>query len=170
MGGFFDHYRYATGEPIRFAGAGNVLVRRAVFDAVGHGFDERLGLTGGEDHHFFRRVHRAGFRMVWADDAVVCEWIPPVRATARWMLRRFYRQGTTNSFCHLDLARGPLTRLTLAGRGCGWVVAGLVLLPLGAILGRHKWMKYLRCVYYGVGLLAGVFGRRVEEYRQTPTQ
>ncbi len=65
-------------------------------------------MTGGSDSHFFRRLHRAGFSIVWADAALVSEWIPKSRACFGWLVRRFFRAGNTIGFVTLDLgSRGP---------------------------------------------------------------
>ena len=67
---FFDRPAHLTGELLPCCSTGNVLVVRSVFDRVG-GFDDRFQLTGGEDIHFFTRVRRAGFNIVWSQEAVV---------------------------------------------------------------------------------------------------
>lgn len=165
-GRHFDHDRYQTGAHLKAASTNNVLVRRGVFKQVGV-FDERLGLTGGEDRHLFMRVHRAGFKMIWADEAVVWDWIPASRANMKWILLRFYRMGTTRSFREIDLRKSVLVYPRLIYQGCGFMIAGLALMPLGILAGRHLLVRYLRYICYGAGILAGLMGGRYEEYRQT---
>ena len=72
-GGFASRFVY-TGP-----GTGNVIIRRAVFDAIG-GFDETLAYRG-EDQDFFRRAAGAGFRIVRTGDALVYHHLPPERLT-----------------------------------------------------------------------------------------
>ena len=46
-------------------------------------FDERMALSGGSDVELFRRFAAQGHSIVWADEAVVFEWVPRSRANAR---------------------------------------------------------------------------------------
>ena len=165
-GQHFDHDRHQTGERLKIASTGNVLVRRGVFEQIGV-FDERLGLTGGEDRHLFMRASRAGFKMIWADEAVVWDWIPASRTNMKWILLRFYRMGTTRSFREIDLRTSVLVYPRLVFPGCGFMLAGLALMPLGILAGRHLLVRHLRYICYGAGILTGLMGGRYEEYQQT---
>jgi succinoglycan biosynthesis protein ExoM len=75
-GRFFAPQRYRTGERILHAYTSNTLVRAAVLAELDGGFDERLALSGGSDTHFFLRVRRAGYKLVWADEAIVYDCVP----------------------------------------------------------------------------------------------
>jgi len=58
-------------------GGGNVMVARAVFDAVGP-FDTTM-LNGGSDSDFFRRAQAAGHVMIYTPDAVIRHRVPEQR-------------------------------------------------------------------------------------------
>lgn len=62
-------------------------------------FANAFGFTGGEDVVFFRRLHAAGIRMAWSDNAVVFEEISGDRATLGWLRRRWYRLGNIGVRC-----------------------------------------------------------------------
>ena len=62
-------------------------------------FPDEFGLTGGEDVVFFRRLHFAGVKMAWCDEAVVFEEFAEDRATLAWMRRRWYRHGNAGVRC-----------------------------------------------------------------------
>lgn len=71
---------------IRECGAANLILRRAVFDAIG-GFDE--GFSYGSDVDFSWRAVDAGYRIRWAPDAVIRhDW-----GTWGRQLRRHYVYG-----------------------------------------------------------------------------
>lgn len=69
-------------------------------------FVDDLGLTGGEDAVFFRRLFFAGVSMAWCEDAIVFEEVSALRATIGWMRRRWYRQGNAGVVCE-KLAPDP---------------------------------------------------------------
>jgi glucosyl-dolichyl phosphate glucuronosyltransferase len=86
----------------------NMAVRRDVFDSVG-GFATHLGklrgtLLSGEDHEFCLRVQRAGFKAIYAPDAIVHHWVPADRARVGYFLHWFYWSGITNAILDTDSA------------------------------------------------------------------
>lgn len=166
-GRFFDSGRYPTGHALEESGSGNVLVRARVFREVRPHFDERLALTGGEDVEFFWRVKRAGYRMVWADEAMVYEMIPESRTRAAWVLRRAFRMGTSMG-AHGDGYGGTAgSRVVPAAKAVLRMAQQTVLLPLVALGGRHALVRSLHTISFRAGLLAGMAGVRYEEYRVT---
>jgi succinoglycan biosynthesis protein ExoM len=62
-------------------------------------FPLEFGFTGGEDVVFFRRLHSAGVRMAWSDDAIAFEEISAERASLGWLRRRWYRLGNIGVKC-----------------------------------------------------------------------
>ena len=171
-GNAFRHEAHRTGDPLETCATNNTLVRRAVFDRIQPWFDERLALTGGSDRHFFLRAHDAGFRIVWAAEAVVREEVPKSRVSVPWVLTRMYRQGACNAFCEIDLDRKPLARLQMLAQGAAFVAGGLALAPLGAVSALRpkrrgqRLLQYARYAAYGVGLIATATGQSLyEEYK-----
>jgi len=169
-GRFFEHTfvraRYPTGHPLELADTNNVLLRSRVFGGMDKWFDERFAMTGGSDTHFFMRVFRSGYRIVWALDARVYDWVPKNRATARWILQRAYRLGNTRSLCELDLESSAARRAVPVIKGVGRIAQGIVLVPASIALGRRALVGALHRICYGAGRLAGVLGVQYEEYRR----
>jgi glycosyltransferase involved in cell wall biosynthesis len=100
-------------ERWRFGATANLVTRRAVFDRVGC-FDGRLRSLG--DREWGARVSRAGYDLVYADDAVVRH---PARASLSALWRRTAR--TAGGFFDLVRATGHPARTAWRD---GWV--GLV--------------------------------------------
>ena len=166
QGGFFDPTRYPTGHLITVAYTNNVLVRFRVFKEIGQGFDERLALSGGEDDHFFLRAYRAGYKMVWADEAIVHEWVFASRVNVRWILQRSYRHGNAITFCDIYLGasmRRRILKLTEAGVD---VLRGLWYMQLTLTFGKAGLVRSLQWIFYGAGVISGLAGYRYEEYRR----
>ena len=166
-GRFFEEPRYATGTLLEHGGIGNSLIRASAFERLDPPFDARLGLAGGEDTHFFLRLHDVGGRIVWADDAVVHEWIPTSRANTRWILQRVYRTSITWGMCESELRPSRLTAALRVGKGALRITWGLASLPFTWVGGRHRAVRSLWWVFHGAGHVAGVAGLRYHEYRIT---
>jgi succinoglycan biosynthesis protein ExoM len=164
-GRFFDPPDRVTGMLLDRAYTGNVVASSRVFRSMATLFDERLGLTGGEDVLFFRRVARAGFKIVWARDAKIDEWVPSSRISLPWILKRAYRAGNTSAICERSLTPSRRHRAWLALRAVGSISKGALALPVSAITAREAAVDSLRKVARGFGYLAGAAGIRYEEYR-----
>jgi GT2 family glycosyltransferase len=166
-GRFFERPRFATGTVVDQARTSNVLLTKRVFEAITPPFDERFGMTGGEDTHFFARAISAGFRIVWADEAVVREFVPATRARPPWLLRRAFRSGSATSIIAYELQPSIATRATRLVKGCGRVVQGILTLPAALTGGRGALMRSGQRIFLGAGSVAGVLGVTYEEYRRT---
>ena len=166
-GRFFERRRYATGHRLTHAFTNNVLFRRRILDELNLRFNPRWALIGCEDRHFFQQIGMAGYRIFWADDAVVTEWIPRSRACAEWLVRRHYRVGNSTSLVERDLR--PVWKILplQAAKSLAWLAIGVGLLASGPFRGRHVRVHGQCACAYGVGLLAGLLGIPFEEYRQT---
>ncbi len=156
-GGFFERERHGTGQGMDAARTGNVLMAVRLFSEARLSFAERYALTGGEDTDFFMRAARAGYKIVWADGAVVHEWVPRDRMTALWLLRRAYRSGRTYNICALDLDRSRAFALERACKGALRIAEGALTLPPSLLMGRHAAVKALQKICAGTGGIAALF-------------
>ena len=157
--------RRVTGTPVDTAATHNVLVRCTVFEGMERLFDERLGLRGSEDSEFFRRVGRAGHRMVWADEAVVYECIPASRTTLRWLLQRAYRIANGQGNRELRRLQG-MTRARVLVTGLRCLARGALGLAASVGRGPVARVRALRLLVSGVGWLSGLLGVRYREYER----
>jgi succinoglycan biosynthesis protein ExoM len=168
-GKFFDRPRYPTGHSLKSAANNNTLIRVEVLKTQEQLLDERLALSGGSDWHFFMRLQRAGYKIVWADDAIVYEWIPESRTNLKWLLQRSYRIGITESFCEIDLQPSIAVRSVCIFKGIRRIIKGALSIPLSFLMGQHQGIKTLLYVYHSLGMLAGVAGKKYEEYKRIHT-
>jgi glycosyltransferase involved in cell wall biosynthesis len=164
-GRFFERPRHITGQRIEYARTGNVLVSTRALATLDRLFDERMALTGSSDTELFRRFAGQGRRVVWADGAIVHEWVPPTRATARWILKRGYRVGASQSLIDREIREPALAGSRVLAHGAWCCGKGLALAVLGAVRGRAGIVRGLRLLAVGLGRLAGLAGHRYEEYR-----
>jgi len=166
-GRFFQYTRHPDGRRLSQAYTNNVLFRTRIIKEQGLRFDKKWALMGCEDLAFFKKIHMAGYRIFWADNAVVNEFFPKSRTTARWILQRGFRLGNSASSVRLDLQPGWRTYVRLLILGCVRIAKGLFFLPLTWPFGRQHPVTYLRHMCYGAGMLAGLHGVRYEEYAKT---
>jgi hypothetical protein len=163
-GGFHERPRHRSGTPVAYAATGNALICCRTLHAMERLFDESLGLRGAEDTEFFRRVSRAGHRMVWADEALVYECIPASRANLRWLMRRRYR--TSNARAGVELRRledRSRSRALFDGIRC--LIRGCVRLALATGRGQAERAHALILLAAGAGWLSGAIGIRYQAYR-----
>jgi succinoglycan biosynthesis protein ExoM len=128
----------ASGDVIDTAATNNVLVRSEVFEQMDNIFDERLALSGGSDKEFFTRVHHRGYKMVWADDALVYELIPKSRASMRWIVQRWYRYGNNYSLLAIESEPSIAARARLVAQASKAIVQGLSRVPRSSIRIRRN--------------------------------
>jgi glycosyltransferase involved in cell wall biosynthesis len=166
-GGFFLRPRHATGARIGYAYTHNALVSMRLVGGADRWFDERMALTGSSDTELFERLARDGARIVWADLAVVREWVPASRARLVWILRRALRVGTAQSFIDRRCAEPPRRAPRILTHGAWCVLKGLVQAGVGCLRGRAGAAHGLRLAAFGIGRLLGLAGVSLAEYRHT---
>ena len=163
--GFFSRPGHLTGDSLAYCSTGNALVARNVFDQVG-GFDDRFQFTGGEDLQFFTRVRLAGFKIVWAQEAVVIETVSSDRANLGSLLRRAYIGGNSYTLVESSLDGRPYRRLVRFFKACARILQGSLNACASVLTGRAiTAVRALRCVCSGAGMLAGLSGFRNESYK-----
>jgi glycosyltransferase involved in cell wall biosynthesis len=155
-GHFFDRGRFPTGTEIPFARTGNLLLDTRFLKKSGLLFDERFGLTGGEDTLLTLQLKKLGARIVWADNAPVRESVPRNRATVRYILRRSFVGGNNWTRIECLLNPSPLVLLKRAAIACGRVAQGALLLVPSVVLGRHAVIQCAAKAYLGMGSLLGL--------------
>jgi succinoglycan biosynthesis protein ExoM len=170
-GGFFVRRRMPTGRPVTVAATNNLLLDVETVRAAGLRFDERLGLAGGSDTLFTRRLVAAAGPLIWCDEAVVTDVVPAARSTRDWVMRRQLRSGNSWSRTALMLAGSPGGRLVLRLRLTAMAAARLAGGParwlLGVVTGdvRHR-ATGAKATARGIGMLTGAYGYTYIEYRR----
>lgn len=152
--GLCDRRRFLSGTILKnttVMRTGNVLFRRELFCHHGMSFDEKFGLTGGEDSDFFRRALGKGFTFVWCDEAGVYEHVPPERSTRGYHLKRALLRGTLNAR-RIGVFSMPVVKSAAA------MLLYIPTLPVLFVLGHGIFMRYLVRSFDHLGRLLGVLG------------
>jgi glycosyltransferase involved in cell wall biosynthesis len=130
---------------------GNVLIRRAVFDAVEGPFRQEFG-SGGEDRDFFRRATEAGFVFVACEEAAVDEIVPAERMRVSFQLRRALLRGKASIAHDSDVQPLSVVKSVIA------CVGYTACLPFFLLAGHHVFVSYLIRNFDHLGKLLALCG------------
>jgi succinoglycan biosynthesis protein ExoM len=149
---------WRTGTVLRWnqTRTGNVLLKKAVFDAHGLAFDARFR-TGGSDQAFFRAAMARGCHFVGVAEGPVYETVPPERWTYSYWVRRALVNGfNARRYATDGMSRGRQSALTIKSLA-GALAYGLAL-PVCACLGRHRFVPCLVKGSYHLSRACASFG------------
>ena len=137
-------------------GSGNCLIRRRVFEAMARPpFDTRFNFLGGGDMEFFTRCKRSGYATWWCEEAVIHEFVPAERVSARFLLKRSVRTGSINYVIdRLYQPAGKVLAKNVGSLGLGALRSLGLLLRTGSLLGAsHPFLMSVGRVVASFGVL-----------------
>lgn len=169
-GKFLEPPRYQTGEERQVAFTNNVLVRVEILRKYNPIFDNRFALTGGEDSHLFMRLYQAGYKIVWTDEAVVQEWVPPSRTQLQYILLRGYNSWLHHSLIEKELYPSLMRKIIRLLKGFALISRGVIKLTpslLTLLLGKQFLVHSLLDIFRGLGTLSGLLGVNYKAYEKS---
>ncbi|RIJ77271.1 glycosyltransferase [Nakamurella silvestris] len=162
-GEFFQRKRFPSGPYAGLAATNNALVTVELLARAGRPrFDSRFTRSGGSDTDLFHRLAAWSPHVVWADEAVVFEDIPPERAEVRWLWRRYLRSGNVAARVVGN------SRSALAVEGSLRIGHGTLLGVRSLITRRVVHVRAMEGVARGTGALLAAAGVEVTEYDRPP--
>jgi glycosyltransferase involved in cell wall biosynthesis len=162
--GYFSRKRRKTGSVIPYAGTGNLMIQREIFDEIR--FETSLNLTGTEDTLFSMRLREKNIKIIWCDEAISYEVVPSSRANLAYILKREYHKGNAYSLVQMIIRPSIFTFSHRLAKGLGNVIVGCIFtLPLWVFEGRAGLAKALWRVARGLGSITGALGMNYRFYR-----
>ena len=150
-----------TGTELGHAFTNNSMIPGSLFrDRKDLRFDPKFGRIGGEDMVFYRQVAKAGYRIVFAQEAKVYENEEADRLTLAYQMRRHYWMGNSSTRTMLNNGSN-MTRMVV--HSVGSAARALKRPILRTVKGKPP--QLLFCVAQlgeAAGKLAGAFGVTVK--------
>lgn len=166
--GLFDRARGRTGSKRVGIATNNLLLDLDKVRAAGVRFDERFGLTGGEDSRFGADLRHAGLYGIWCDEAEVYETVPADRLEREWVSNRLTRFGeswVSARLVDMPESQARKFRAKTAVKGVLDIVQGTVKQRLAQDLEQPtREGRAAAQIAGGKGLLNGVRGINRQEY------
>lgn len=162
---FTPHYFETGPVPIIYS-SGNLLIRSDVLRKMPQPFmDLRFNFTGGGDSDFLHRSRAQGFKIAWANEAIVHETVPERRASWEWIQARSLRNGVLSAWIDHRMRKDePFGRAKAIAKS----VALLAASPL-RFARRFMQSGSVLCSLYPVhialGRIMSEFGYANEQYR-----
>ena len=164
-GKFFEPPRYPSGKIRPVAYTNNVLIKADILRNLDPAFDNRFAIVGGSDCFLFLNLHKAGHKIVWADDAIVYDNIPSSRTNLKWILFRGYREPSSYSSAEKELYPSFVVQFTRIMKGFALIAIGLIRLVPSLLIEKAAVVNSLVYICRGLGTLGGLLGVFYEEYK-----
>lgn len=115
-----------TGEIARYYYTTNALIKTSIIREKNIVFDPSYGLTGGEDVHFFERLSKEGAKFIVCKDAITYEYIPPERASLKYLFNRSLRGGQSFTRRKLELNNNKTLKISITLKSLMKIIIGLI--------------------------------------------
>jgi succinoglycan biosynthesis protein ExoM len=150
-GRFHDRPTHRTGLRLdwNYCRTGNVLLNSQIFGQQAQPF--RPQCLSGEDQDFFRRMIESGRTVVWCDEAVVYEIVPPARWKRSFLVKRALLRGVFSLRNH---GFPPVRILQSVIAAPSYAAA----LPVALVLGQAKFMRCMFQFSFHLGRLLALVG------------
>lgn len=166
--GFYSKVLPSRNGLVEDGHSANCLVSCASVDGLKLRFDPGFNETGGEDTWFFKQLRSAGGKLAWSETAIVMEFISTQRMTQGWLLKRWYRTGSTEAALCAFRPSSFKGRLVNLFKGLIRIAGGTLRIVVAVMLRpfRHSGTILAPCytLCRGAGLLMSVMGKVYKEY------
>jgi succinoglycan biosynthesis protein ExoM len=160
-----EHKTTPTGRLDLIDATSNILFRADLFrKRPAPWFDPQFALTGGEDKDLLTGLKLDGSTFAWARDAIVTEEMPASRCSTKWLIKRAFWVGTTDTLINLKHRPPDFTVVSEAAKIVGALGVAAMNLTLFVWHPRRR-LEGARLGARVIGKLVALSGGRHEEYK-----
>ena len=162
-GNFYSFPRYETGRKMDTAFTNNVMFSTKIIENINEKrplFDNRFAKNGAEDAYLFSCLNKQGYKIIWADDAVLYEPVADERLSLNWILNRGFWSWSVHSFIEAELYPSFKVQSIRAIKGLGLILIGVFTIGPSILLGKARVARALLRTFRGLGTLSGLLGRQ----------
>lgn len=124
-----------TGQILTECAAGNVFFPVCIAKEYGLRFSEEYKYMGGEDGQFFNKAYEIGFTIVWNNNAIIYEVVPPARANISYILKKCYYNGYAGAYRKLKDNKSKFKKIIYIIKSCFVLFINILLCIPSIILG-----------------------------------
>lgn len=124
-------------------------------------FDTKYVFMGGEDGDFFNRASKLGFNIVWCNEAVIEEVVPPARANIPYILKKCYYNGFAGTQEKFKENNKPIKRYSYLVKTSFVLLANIIMVLPALVLGLPGFFNAL-------GTTARTYGKLCATIRTKP--
>lgn len=155
-----------TGATRKSCTSTNVFFDAKLVRDWGLRFNKEFSVLGGSDVDFFSRAYKKGAVIKYSHLARVFEKVPETRANKWWLLRRWFRLGTSAALRYRLSYSYPVALIKVLIKSISRIIVGIPLLLVAPFFSVEYQARQLHRFTFGVGLLLGIFGVRYQEYKK----
>jgi len=140
-----------TGMIRKICASGNVFFPMTLVSELALYFDTNFVFMGGEDGDFFSKASKAGFTIVWNNEAINRELIGQDRANIKWILNRNYYNGYSSAYLKLKEKPSLFKKLFFLAKTTMTFLFDICLVLISTLLGPTTFFNTLGLAYKSKG-------------------
>lgn len=153
-----------TGAVRPICASGNVFFPVDVVQKSNLWFDNKFIFMGGEDGDFFSRASKAGYTIVWNNDAINYEITGDSRANLKWILNRYYYNGYSGAMLKFGENSNIFLKFLYFLKTCAAIIGCVLLLVPSVVFGLTMFFNILGLVLKNKGKIDYLFFNKPLDY------
>ena len=125
-----------TGLKRKSCASGNVFFPLSIYKKHLIKFDSEYVFIGGEDGDFFSKAQKVGYNIVWCNEAIIEEIIPPARANLNYIFKKCYYNGYASSFSKFKEKNDKIKKILYTLKTIITLLLNIMLVVFSLLLGK----------------------------------
>ena len=155
----------ATGDKINSIATNNLFIKTKLLTMFEKPFEEKMALTGATDYLLGMRLKKKGYSFIWANEAIVIEFVPNTRANIKWIFQRSFRRGNSRVLCYRYYKGHYYLVLKKLPQNLKFFLKGFIEFICFFKNGYPAFINGISYFLFAIGYIFGVFGLYYKEYK-----